>query len=145
MGIRDSLSRLKKKLDSKSRGKRKPDGAGSGTDGEGVDLAGSLPLPARYAVAGGSNVDGRQGRSTDRLPQLGEPEFAPGYQEGGETGADEGGASQRHSNLQRDAETVEGSGPGREASIAGEGGDERGYPSPSTPSIQHRGTPIDGT
>jgi len=53
MGIRDRVSRLKEKLELRSTGRRrKLDGTGSGTDGEGLDPAGSLPRPIPYVVAG---------------------------------------------------------------------------------------------
>jgi len=138
MGVRDSFSRLKEKLKSNSRGgKQKPDGPGSGTDGEGVDPAGSLPLPAPYAAAGGSNVDGRRVCSTDRLPQPGEPELVPSDQEGEEADIDEGEVSQQHSNLRQDVEAAVGSGPGREGSGTGGGEVKRSYPTSSIPPIPH--------
>jgi len=117
MGLRDSFSRLKEKLKLKSRGRKpKPDDARSSTDGEGVGSTSSLPLPVPYAMAGGSNVDGRQVRSTGRLPQLGKPEFVPNNQEGG---------------------------PGREWDGTGMGEVKRGHPTPSIPSAPRRGK-LDG-
>jgi len=115
MGVRDSFSRLKEKLKLKSRGRKpNPDDVGSGTDGEGVDSTSSLPLPVPNAVAGGSNVDGRRVRPTDRLPQPGKPEFVPNDQEGG---------------------------PGRERDGTGMGEVKRGHPTPSISSAPRRGMP----
>ena len=142
MGVRDSFSGLKEKLKFKSRGrKRKPDGAGSGSDGEGVDSASSLPLPVSHAVEGGSNVDGREVRSTDQLSQPDKPGFAPNDQEGGETDVDVGEVIRRHPNPGQDVETEVGSGPDREGSGTGVGEVEGGHPSPSIPSIPHSGKP----
>ena len=143
MDVRNSLSRLKEKLKLKSRGgKLKQDSAGPGTDGEGIDPAGSLPLPVPYAVAGGSDVDGRQVRSTDRLPQPGKPEFASNDQEREEEDHVYGGeVSQRHSNPRQAVEVAVSGGPGREGHDSDVAVVERGHPTPSIPSILHSGKP----
>jgi len=139
MGIQDSFSRLKEKLEFKSRGrKHKPDGTGFGTDGEGVDPAGSLPPPP-YRVAGGSNVGGRQDRLMDRLPQPSRPESALNDQEGREADADEWKVGRRHSNPRQDVEVAVDGGPGREGDDTGMGEVERGHPTPPIPSILPRG------
>ena len=86
MGIRDSLSRLKERLDPKSTRKgRKPDDTESVTDGEGFDPAGSLPRPD-------------------------EPRSASNKREGGR-----GEVIQRRSHLYTDVEVVAGTGSGRVA------------------------------
>jgi len=141
MGIRDSLSRLKERLEVKSTGRRrKPDSAGSGTDGERVGSAGSPPRLVPYAIVGGhdgagggSNTDERQVHLRDRFSQPGEPESTPNNREGG--GADVGGGevSQRHSCP--DIEVVVGSGPGQEVDGADGEKAERVHPSSSVPSI----------
>ena len=102
MGIRDRVSRLKEKLDFGSTGRRrKPDGAGSGTDEERVHPVGSLPQPIPSVVAGGhdrggsgssSNADERQARSRDRLSRPDTPDSVPNEQRGDE-------ARQNHSHL----------------------------------------------
>ena len=142
MGIRDSFSRLKEKLDPGSKGrKRKPDGAGSGTDGEGVGSAGSLPRPepsvtagGRNGGGGGSNADVRQDLLASRLPQPDELESTPGDKEGGE--AED---SRRHSHLRSVVETTVGSGPDGGGCGADDGGSEQSYPRSSTPSTPHNG------
>jgi len=72
--IRDSFSRVKKKIKHRITGsKRKPAGTGPGARGEGVDPSGSLPRPEpRVEVSGdhdrggdGANTGGRQAYSTD--------------------------------------------------------------------------------
>ena len=139
MGIRDSFSRLKEKLDLKSTGRRrKPDGTGSGTDKERV---GSLPRPEPCVVAGGghdragggSNADVRQVRPRDRLPRPDKPKSEPSDQEGGGVvvGGDD---TQRHSNLSLGVEVAVRSGPGREWNGADGGKIIQIYPSPSIPS-----------
>ena len=126
---------MKKKLDKSGGKKRKPDGAGSGTDGEGVDPAGLLLQPVPHAVAGGSNDGGRPDHLMDRLPQPARPESALNDQEGREAGADEGEVGRRHSNLRQDVEVVVDGGLGREGDDTGMGEVERGRPTPPIPSI----------
>ena len=145
MGIRDTFSRLKDKLDPGSKGKRrKQDGAGSGTDGEGVGSAGSLPRPGPSVAAGGhsgggerSNVDVHQVRLTSELPRSDELESRPGDKEGGG-----GDGSRRHSHLRPDVEATVGSGPGGGGSGTDDHGEgEQSYPRSSTPSTSHSGEP----
>jgi len=120
MGIRDRVSRLKEKLELRSTGRRrKPDGAGSGTDGEGVDPAGSLPRPIPDVVAGGgdgggggSNADESQVRLRDQLSQPDTPESAPNEQQGG-VDVDGGEVRLRQLRLGPGVGVVVGSGPGQ--------------------------------
>jgi len=68
MGIRDRFSRLKEKLEHKSTRKgRNPDGANSGTDGEGIDSASSPLRPVPHVGGrhdqGGSGSDQASTRS----------------------------------------------------------------------------------
>jgi len=138
-GIRDSFSRMKKRIKHRLTGrKRKPDrtvvvGGGHhrggnrvNVDGQ-IDQPGSLPRPEPHLVAGGShdrggdgtNTDGRQVYSTDR----------------GKVEVDLGGRefSQRHSYLHSDVEAAMESGRSGEV--------ERARPSPSTPPIPNSGKP----
>ena len=122
MGIRDRVSRLKEKLDFGSTGRRrKPDGAGSGTDEERVHPVGSLPRPIPSVIAGGHdgggggsnpNTDQHLVRLRDRLSRPDTPDSAPGEQRG-RVGADEGEASQSQSHL-RGLGAAVGSDPVRE-------------------------------
>ena len=121
---------------------------GSGTDGEGVDPAGSLPRPVPYVVAGGhdrgeggSNAGGRQVHSRDQLPQSGKPETASNDKEGGE--ADIGGREfgRRLSYLRPDVEVVVTSGPGRDEDDTDR---ENDHPPPSTPPISRGEKPEGG-
>ena len=141
MGIRDSFSKLRERLDPKSKGRRrKPDGTGSGTEGEGVDQVDSLPRPVPHVVVGGqggggsgSNADLRQVHSTDRLPQPDEPEYLSSEQEvEGGTDVDGGEAIRRHSHLYTDAGVVRGSGSGQGDDADEEEGD-RSYSRLSVP------------
>ena len=69
---------------------------GADTDEEGVDPVGSLPRPVPHVVAGGhdlkgggSNADGGQVHSTDRLSRTDKPDPVPNNQVG-RTGVDRG-------------------------------------------------------
>ena len=152
MDIRDSFSRLKKKLKHPGS-KRKPDrtrldpGAG-----ERVNPAGSLSRPTPHVTVGSGrnqgdsevNTDGHQSCSKDESPPPGVPERVPAGesendQEGGEANADG-----RYLPLHPDVGVAAGSVPGREG--GGVDGEKIGqaYPSPPIPSIAHSGKP-DGT
>ena len=106
--------------------KRKPDGKGTGIDGEGDEPAIPLPQPV-YVVADGGheggggrpNVGGGQARSAALVPRPDTPESTPNDQEGGETDVDDGEVSHEHSSLRRDDEIAVGSRPGQEGDGAG--------------------------
>ena len=149
MDIRDSFSRIKKKLKHLGR-KHKPDGAGIDAGGGGVDSTDSLLRPeARIVLAGGSHdregnetsAGGSQACLTDQLPHPGEPE--PVSTRGGGNDQEEGEAdvAGSRSHLHPDVEGVVGSGPGREGDDVE--GEKLGqlYPSPSIPLITHSGEP----
>ena len=155
MDIRDSFSRLKKKLKHPLTGKkRKRDRAGADAGGERVDPAGSSSRPEPSVVAGGShhqednraNTDERQANLTDQPPQPDEPESVPargseGDQEGGDVDFDKRESNQVHPHPHSDVEVEVGSGP----SGKGDGVDaekvERVDPSPSAPPTSHDGEP----
>ena len=125
MGVRDSVSRLTKKV-RRLGSKHKPGRAGADSDGGSVDPVDPLLRPEPQVVAGdgGGNISeagGRQAYSTDQPLQPNEPELVPaGRSEDGqgerEAGIDEGGVGQRHSHIHSDVEVGVGSGPGREGS-----------------------------
>lgn len=148
MGIRDSFSRLKERLELGSTGgRRKPDGTESGTDREGVDRADSLPRPAPYVVVGGHNgggsgsdAGGRQAHLMDFLPPLDKRGCGPG-EPGGRADVDGGEIRQSNLHPRPDIEVVVGSGPGREGDGAGEEGDENFYSCSSAPSTPRDGEP----
>ena len=136
MGIRDSISRLKEKLERRSTGRRrKPDDTGSGTDGEGVDPAGGV----HDGGEGGSNVGEHQVHLGDQLPGPGKLEAAPDDREGGKGGVARGEAGQKHSHLRPGVEVSVGSGPSREGDSADWRTIEQVYPSPTVPPIPHSG------
>ena len=153
MGIRDSFSRLKKKLKHPLTGKkRKSDKTGADAGGEWVDSASSLSRLEPPVVAGGSharedngaNADERQVSSTDQTPQPDEPESVPargskGDQEGGDVDFDRRELSQVHPHPHSDVEVEVGSGPNGE----GDGVDgekvEQVDPSPSAFPTSHDG------
>jgi len=134
--IRDSLSRMKKKLKYPLRGgKRKPDGAWAS-----ADPTDSLPQQEPHVVVGDSHdrQGGRADEDEDQRPQPDEPESASVYgsesdQEGpGEADVDvEAGQRRPFANL--GGEVAVGGGPNQEV--------ERVYPSTSTPSIPHGANP----
>jgi len=105
MGIRDSFSRLKEKLELRSTGRRrKPDDTGPVTDGDGVEAVGS-PRQVPDVVAGGHdggggrpNADGRQAHSRGRLSRPDTPESAP-VEHGGGADIDGGEVRQSRSRL----------------------------------------------
>jgi len=139
--IRGPLSRMKKKLNRLTGGKRKPDKTGANPDEETTDSTSSLPQPEPHVVAGKS-----YGREGDRANAAGEKEFStdrlqPAREgdngQGGEVADVDGEeVSQRHSHLHPDAEVTVGS----ERS----GEPEGVHPSPSAPLISHGGK-LDGT
>ena len=145
MGIRDSFSRLKEKLELRSTGRRrKPDDMGFGTDEEGVGPADSLPRPELYVAAGGvhgreggrSNADGQQVHSTGWLPRPDKPESVLNEREvGGGAGVEGGEVSQSYSHPRTDVGVVVGGGSGRGGDADKEGGDHfhSRLSTPSTP------------
>ena len=134
MGVRDSFFGLKNKVRSKLLGKqRKLDNTGGDTDGEGVELASSLPPPVPYAVSGGGHDQGEGGLnaggsrvgSRDSPPQPDTPVPVPNEQGGGGMVDDDGReVSQRHSHLCANVEVVAGRGSGQ-GEDAGDGGGDR--------------------
>ena len=155
MDIRDSFSRLKKKLKHPTTG-RKPEPGKTRADasGERVDSAGSLPRPEPHIVAGDSrsqeendtSVDRQRLCSPDQHPQPDQPESVPTRggeydEEGGEADADRKEEDRTYSHSRSDVEAVVGGGRGREGNHAGEESVERAHPSPSIPSIPHDGKP----
>ena len=141
MGIRDSFSRLKKKVKDKvSRKKHKQATTGADFGGGRVDQAGSLSGALPDIVAGnglnqedtGSDTDGRQAQSMDTAPTPDVPELVPPHRgdsdwEGEGGGMDEGQVSQRYSRPLSDVEITMGSGPGQEENGAsGESGKPNG-------------------
>ena len=131
MDIRDSFSRLKKKLKNRHKPRRTGVGPGGGSTN-------SLPLSKPYIV----DRDREEIHSTDRPPQPDELEPLPAYGSANCQGkGEEGGVSQDHSRPRPNIEVEAGSGRGRE------GNDDSGkkvggvYPSPSTPSILRDGEP----
>ena len=143
MGIRDSFSRLKKKLKHPITG-RKPKSGRIGTDASGDDSTGSPSRPGSHIVAGGSHdqkdtgatTDRPQG-STDRFLQLNEPESVPARESGTDEGdavIDGGEVSQVDPHLHSGVEDGEGDNADGEKV-------ERVHFSPSTPPIPHDGEP----
>ena len=106
MGIRDSFSKLKKKVKHLGR-KRKPDRPGGNVNAEDVGPADPLLQPEAHIVAGDgegneTNAGGQQVSSTDQPPQPGEPELmlASGGKNGrrvGEAGVDGSEVGMRYS------------------------------------------------
>ena len=150
MDIRDSFSRLKKKLKHPGS-KRKPDRTGADSARESVDPAGLLSRPAPHVIAdsghnqgdNGANAGEHQSRSTDPPPPPDVPERVPADEsEGNQRG--EAKADGRYSHLRPDVEVAAGSESGREGDATD--GEKIGqvYRSPPIPSIVHSGKP-DGT
>ena len=146
MGIRDSFSRLKKKLKHPLTGiKRKSDKTGADSGGERVDSASSLSQLEPSVVTGGShakegrgaNANERQVGSTDQPPESVQTRGSEGDQEGGGVDLDRREASQAHPHSHFDVEVGVGSGPSRK----GDGVDgekvEQVEPSPSAPPTSH--------
>jgi len=127
MDVRDSFSRLKKKLKHPLTGNRRKTGrTEAGADVERVDPTNSLPrlkpgVVDRDREGGGANEDGQQVRLAGRPSQLDEPEPVPTH--GSENGQGEGegeGFSQEHSHPHSHVEVAVESGHG------GEGDDDSG-------------------
>ena len=145
MDIRDSFSRLKKKIKRPFTGrKRKPGKIGADAGGGRVDPADSLSQPEPHIIAGGSNnredngadEGGLQARSTDQPPQPDESEPVPACggendQQRGEAEVDGGEAGKSHSHPQPDAEAMAEIGPSREGNDAKEAKIEGVTPTPS--------------
>ena len=151
MGLRDSFSKLKKKLKHPLTGKkRKSDKTGADAGGERVDSASSLSRLEPPVVAGGSHAredngaktDEQQVGSTDQPPQLDESVSVPargseGDQEGGDVNFDRTEASQVHPHPHSEVEVGAGSGPSGEGDgIHGEKV-EQVDPSPFAPPPSH--------
>ena len=146
MDIRDWSSRLKKKFKPGSK-KRRPDRPEADSGGERADSASSLALPPPRVVTGGgrdqeddgTNLGVQQALSTGGLPppdvQLVPAGGGDDSHEGEWGGLDGGEVSQMHSRPHVDAGVATGDGPGQEASGTDEEKVERGYLSPSAPSI----------
>ena len=150
MGIRDSLSKLKKKLKHPLAG-RKPKSGRIGTDASGDDSTGSPSRPGSHIVAGGSHdqkdtgatADRPQG-STDRFLQLDEPESVPARgsrTDEGDAVIDGGEVSQVDPHLYSGVEDGAGSGPSGEGDNVDGEKVERAHSSPLIPPIPHDGEP----
>jgi len=153
MDIRESFSRLKKKLKYPGS-KHKLDRTGADSGGETADPANPLPRPVSHVVAGdnhhqedGVDAARRHIHSTGAPPppDVLQPLSACGNvnnRGGGEgPGVDGGEAGQRSLQPHSDIGVVMGSGPGQGGNRTdGEKG-EQAYPSPSTPSTPCIGTP----
>ena len=154
MDLRDSFSRLKKKLRDPLRGRKsKPDRTVGGVGGERVDPADLLLRSDSHVTAsnthnideGGPDAGGRQAHSTDRLPQPADrPKPVPAResdyeQEGGKSDVDGREANQACPHLHSGVEVAAGSGPNREGNEADGRKVERVCPSPSTLSILRGG------
>jgi hypothetical protein len=151
--IRGSFSSLKKKVKRRLAGRKRESGrTGAGARGESVDPAGPPPQAEPPVVAGGhhdgdgngANADGQQVHSTDRPQQPDEPESVPAHgsendQERGEGDVDE--RVVRYSHPRPDAEMTVESGRGRDGKDPDGKKVEQAYPSLSTASIPHSGTP----
>ena len=125
--IRDSLSRMKKKIKYRITGrKRKPDGTGADTPGERADSPGSLPRPESRVVAGGGHDQGGNGANTDGQQAYSTDQGRREVDIGG------GAISQRHSYLDSDVDAATGS--RRTSEEVG-----RVYPSPYTPPVPDSG------
>ena len=143
MDVRDSFSRLKKKV-KRIGGKLKPNRAGADTDGESIDPANPLPQPESHFVTGpgegnGPDTDGRQACSTDRLPQPDEPEtvVVSGSDDGrggGDAGVAGGRGSTECSHPHPDVEAGAGSDVGQVGDGTDGEGDEQFYSCSSAPS-----------
>ena len=155
MGLRDSLSKLTKKLKHPLTGRKpKPGRIGADAGGERDDSTGSLSRPGSHVVAGGSHDQGNTGAnadrsqgSTDRYPQLDEPGSVPARGSGTDEGdavIDGGEVSQVDPHLHSGVEDGAGSGPSGEGDDAEREKVEWVHSSPSTPLIPHDGEP-DGT
>jgi len=149
MGIRDSFTRLKKKLKNLGR-KRKPGRTEGEVHGDSVDPANPLPRPEPQIEAGneewnGASAHGQQASSTDQAPQQNEPEPVPANgsendQGGGVAGID--GVYQTHSHPHPGFKVAVESGPSREGNDAKGERVEKVYTQSSTPIP--RGSKSDG-
>ena len=150
MDIRDSLSRLKKKVGRKiSSRKREPDGTvdefGGGRAGE----TDSLSRPVSRGAAGGGHSRGTNKANTDEqeVRSTGEPTpdvtvHVPARGSADDQGGVEGGIgggepSHGYSHPRSDARVTVGSGPSQQGNEVDREKDGGVYPSPSTPSITH--------
>ena len=113
MGIRDSFSRLKEKLELKpTGGRRKLGDMGPSTGGKGDGPAGSLPRPIPNVAVGGRDVGGSGfniGGRRVRLAGLLLRPPSPNNQEGERVDVDGAEVNQKHSHLCTDVEVAAGS------------------------------------
>jgi len=150
MDIRDSFSRLKKKV--KHLGsKQKPGKTGADVDGGSVDPDSPLLQPEPHVVVddgegNGADGNGKQTGPADRPPQPDEPELvstnrSENDQEGAEAGINGRGVSTMYLHLHSDVEVGVGTGPSRDGNGADgeEGGQSHSRSFP--PSISHDGEP----
>jgi len=150
--MRDSVSRLKKKIKHRLAGsKDKSRGTGSKADRESIDSAGPPPQAEPHVVAGSrhdsegneANADGRRVSSMDRplQPDIDEAESVPAR--GSENDQEKGEAdiSRREVSQHPGVKVAVGSGCVRDGNDDGGQKVERGYISPSTASIPCREKP----
>ena len=135
MGIRDSFSRLKKKIKHPLKGRNpKPGRTEVDASGGRLDPTGSPPRPEPHIEAGGSHDQEDERSSANglqfRLPQPDHPEPALASTDENDQGEEE-----------TRVEVAVGSGPSGEGIRADGENAERACPSPSTPSIPHIGKP----
>ena len=150
MDLRDSFSKLKKKVKHLGR-KKKSDRTGVDADGESVKSSNPVPRPEPHTEADDgkenrADTDGWPAYSPDQLPRPDEPEQVPAseienVQEGGEAGVDGRKHGLRDSHPNPDIEGGAGSGPSREGSVADGGEGKQSYSSSSTPSNPRVGEP----
>lgn len=150
MGIRDSFSRLKKKLNHLRR-KQKPGRTAADVDEEIVDPADPLARPEPHIIVGdgeghGGSGGGPQAYRTDGHPQPDKPELVPASgsendQRGGRADVHGREVGQMDSHRYPDVEVAVGSGPSREGVGADEENIKRVYPSSSTHPFPGSGKP----
>ena len=151
MDIRDSFTKLKKKVKKVGHlgSRRKPDRTGPDDDGEGIDLADPLPRPGTHVVTGDregseSEAGGRQASSTEQPPQPDElvpvPASGSNYEQG-EAVVDGNKASLMCLHPHQGVGIGAGSGPSQERDGAEGEEDEEFYSCSSNPSTPHSGEP----
>ena len=154
MDIRDSLSRLKKKVKHRlSWTKQKPDTTDPNSGGERTDETDSLSRPVSRIVASGghnretdeTNTDEQEIRSTGGPPQVVSVPMSVGGSEnrqgGGEGGIDGEEPDQGHLHPRSHSRVTVGSGPRQQRTEVDREKNAGVYLSPSTPSVAHDGGP----